>query len=76
MFTSNSYLAPDAGKRRKQDAFAELWKAESYMDERKITGDTKRITWFIRGLSDKKITWFAYTKIKDETWKKFQNKIH
>lgn len=68
MFTSNSYLAPETGKRRRKDALAEIWRAESYMDERKITEDRKRINWFVRGSPNCVVTWFINNKGKIETW--------
>jgi hypothetical protein len=68
MFTSNSYLAPDTGQRRNKDTIAELWKAESYMDSRKIKGDKERIAWFIRGSSNQVIRWFMDNEEKILTW--------
>jgi hypothetical protein len=74
MFTSNSYLAPNTGIRRKQgrSALAELWKAESYMKDRKITKDSEMITWFIRGSSDPVICWFLKEQQNSKIWKEFK----
>lgn len=75
MFTSNSYLAPDTGKRRKFDPFTEIWKAESYINERKITDEQKKIDWFLRGSPDYVIKWYIYHKNQMSNWKIFQSEL-
>jgi hypothetical protein len=74
MFTSNSYLAPEAVTRRKRsrDAIAELWRAESFLDARKISGEKQKIEWFIRGCSDEIIRWYISLEHNIKNFEEFE----
>ncbi|KAI5152345.1 hypothetical protein ENBRE01_2758 [Enteropsectra breve] len=72
MFTSNSYLAPDAGKRRQKSAIVDLWRAESYMKIRKVKDDTEMINWFLRGSPDYVIAWYLRRNHTINKWIDFK----
>ena len=74
MFTSNSYLAPETGKRRYAvvDAVAEIWRSESYMTARKIVSDNEMIQWFVRGSPNKTIRWFMSKQDEIKSWEDFK----
>ncbi|KAI4293299.1 hypothetical protein PAPHI01_2573 [Pancytospora philotis] len=77
-------LAPDARLKSPKDynrvwgeqsAFTALWRAESYMLQRKIESDTGRIQWFLRGAPDNVVCWYAsdpISKAKPARWTSFK----